>query len=69
MSGGGGGPVIIGGGDLATVVEKNFEKIATFRQKWARVLLEAYYVNENSIDDAGNLFLLRCTADIIDNRD
>ena len=65
---GGGGHVILGGGNLAKFLEDNFEKIADFRQKRARELLEAYYASETSIDDAGNLFLLRCVADIIENR-
>ena len=65
---GGGGHVILGGGDLAKFLEDNFGKIAEFRQPRMREILEAYYVNENSIDNAGNLFALRCVADIIENR-
>jgi hypothetical protein len=68
MSGGGGGPIIIGGADLAHVIEKNFSKIASFRQARATKLLSAYYANENSLSDDDNQFLLRCVQDIIDNR-
>jgi hypothetical protein len=66
--GGSGGTVIVGGHDLATVIEENLAKVASFRQTRCKQLLAQYWQNENSLDDAANLFLLRCAADIVDNK-
>ena len=66
--GGGGTIIIVGDKDIATQVKDHIGKVASFRQSRALAIIASYESNENSIDRAQQLFLLRCAADILDNQ-
>lgn len=66
--GGSGGTIIVGDKDIVTQLKAHTSKVAQFRlQRMTQVILE-YEKNENSITRDDQCFLLRCAADVIDNR-
>lgn len=64
---GGSGGTIIVGDELVGKLILHSGKVAVFRVQRMIDIIKKYHLNENSIDQAEQLFLLRCACDIVDN--